>query len=189
MTTAVLLDAHAWAWSLSRDARLSHKAVALIQRAEAIFVSPISLFEIGQKVRIGKWPQMQPFVSRLVDLLAEQGGRGAALIPDICLAAATLEWDAISSTGFWRQRPSTAGCPWCRQIRSSIRSQTVAIGWRGSGRLLCPAGRHRERAEKRGGKINHCARCSRCAGARDGTARDGPAGLPARGIGFSELRR
>lgn len=96
MTTAVLLDTHAWAWSLSRDARLSGKAIALIQQAEAVFVSPISLFEIGQKVRIGKWPEMQPFVSRLVDLLAEQGGRVAALIPDICLAAATLEWDAIS---------------------------------------------------------------------------------------------
>jgi PIN domain nuclease of toxin-antitoxin system len=89
---AVLLDTHAWAWSLTRDKRLSAQAIAAIQEAETVFVSPITLFEIGQKVRYGKWPEMQPFVDKLPSLLEEQGGRVAALDPETCLTAALLDW-------------------------------------------------------------------------------------------------
>ncbi|ANK86557.1 MULTISPECIES: type II toxin-antitoxin system VapC family toxin [Rhizobium] len=89
---SLLLDTHAWAWSLTGDKRLSAKAIALIEKAETILVSPISLFEIGQKVRVGKWPEMQPFVGRLPDLLQEQGAIAAALTPDVCLAAAMMDW-------------------------------------------------------------------------------------------------
>jgi PIN domain nuclease of toxin-antitoxin system len=71
---------------------LSARAVETIEQAEDVFVSPISLFEIGQKVRIGKWPEMVPFVGRLPDLLQEQGGRIAALTPQICLNASMLDW-------------------------------------------------------------------------------------------------
>ena len=88
----VLLDTHTWAWSLSGDARLSDKAVAMIEQAESVFVSPITFFEIGQKVRIGKWPEMEPFVSRLAAVLGEQGGRIATLAPEICLQAAVMDW-------------------------------------------------------------------------------------------------
>jgi PIN domain nuclease of toxin-antitoxin system len=89
---AVLLDTHAWAWSLTGDDRLSPAAVAAIEQAEAVFVSPISFFEIGQKVRFGKWPEMEPLVGELPKLLAEQGGMVAALEPETCLAAALLDW-------------------------------------------------------------------------------------------------
>nr|WP_246300010.1 type II toxin-antitoxin system VapC family toxin [Sinorhizobium psoraleae] len=58
-----------------------------------VFVSPISFFEIGQKVRIGKWPEMGPFVNDLPSLLEQQGGRVAALAPEICLKGATLAWE------------------------------------------------------------------------------------------------
>lgn len=91
--TAVLLDTHAWAWSLTGDLRLSAKATALVTQADSVFVSPISFFEIGQKVRIGKWPEMEPFVNDLPGLLGEQGGRIAALAPEICLKGATLAWE------------------------------------------------------------------------------------------------
>nr|WP_237352964.1 MULTISPECIES: type II toxin-antitoxin system VapC family toxin [unclassified Rhizobium] len=77
---------------MTGDKRLSAKAIALIEKAETILVSPISLFEIGQKVRVGKWPEMQPFVGRLPDLLQEQGAIAAALTPDVCLAAAMMDW-------------------------------------------------------------------------------------------------
>ncbi|PDT10627.1 type II toxin-antitoxin system VapC family toxin [Rhizobium sp. M1] len=89
---SLLLDTHAWAWSLTGDQRLSAKAVALIEKAETILVSPISLFEIGQKVRLGKWPEMEPFIGRLPELLQEQGGIAAALTPEVCLAAAMMDW-------------------------------------------------------------------------------------------------
>ncbi len=91
--TAVLLDTHTWAWSLTADARLSAKATALITEADSVFVSPISFFEIGQKVRIGKWPEMEPFVNNLPSLLEQQGGRVAALAPEICLKGAILAWE------------------------------------------------------------------------------------------------
>ncbi|WP_074070918.1 type II toxin-antitoxin system VapC family toxin [Rhizobium gallicum] len=79
-------------WTLTGDSRLSAKATALITDADSVFVSPISFFEIGQKVRIGKWPEMEPFVNHLPSLLVEQGGRVAALAPEICLKGATLAW-------------------------------------------------------------------------------------------------
>jgi len=88
----VLLDTHAWAWSLTADARLSSAATAAIQQAETVFISTISLFEIGQKFRLGKWPEMAPFLDRLILLADEQGGRLIELSSEASLLAATLEW-------------------------------------------------------------------------------------------------
>jgi PIN domain nuclease of toxin-antitoxin system len=89
---AVLLDTHAWAWSLTRDARLSNRATTAINEAETVLVSPISFFEIGQKVRIGKWPEMERFVRRLPELLEQQGGAAAGLDPQVCVEAAIMNW-------------------------------------------------------------------------------------------------
>ncbi len=88
----MLLDTHAWAWSLSGDPRLSKLALASLASADAVFVSPISFFEIGQKVRLGKWPEMETMVAELPSLLQRQGGRTAALEPSICVAAGVLAW-------------------------------------------------------------------------------------------------
>lgn len=89
---AVLLDTHVWAWTLSEGERLSAKARATIARAQTVLLSPISFFEIGQKVRLGKWPAMEPFISRLTGILEEQGGSVVELTPAICLQAATMDW-------------------------------------------------------------------------------------------------
>ena len=88
----ILLDTHAWAWSLTADARLSATAMAAMEQAEAVSISTISLFEIGQKVRLGKWPEMEPFLSRLISLADEQGGRLVETSAEASLLAATLEW-------------------------------------------------------------------------------------------------
>jgi PIN domain nuclease of toxin-antitoxin system len=90
---AVLLDTHTWAWSLTGDQRLSEKAISAMLAADSVFISPISLFEIGQKVRIGKWPEMEPHVEDLPALLESQGGRTATLTPQISLAAAIIAWE------------------------------------------------------------------------------------------------
>ncbi len=42
---------------------------------------------------MGKWPEMDGFIEQLDQLLHEQGGHSAALTPEICLAAAKLDWD------------------------------------------------------------------------------------------------
>lgn len=90
--SAVLLDTHAWAWSLSGSARLSARARDAMAGASAVLVSPITFFEIAQKVRLGKWPEMIPFVHQLPALLAEQGGQTAALDGEVCLLAGLSPW-------------------------------------------------------------------------------------------------
>jgi PIN domain nuclease of toxin-antitoxin system len=89
---AVLLDTNAWAWSLAGDERLGRRALDAITESDVVLVSPISFYEIGQTVRLGKWPQMEPFVGRLPALLETQGGRMADLDGVICLNAATMAW-------------------------------------------------------------------------------------------------
>lgn len=89
---AVLLDTHVWAWTLSERERLSDKARTTIAQAQTVLLSPVSFFEIGQKVRLGKWPGMEPFISRLIGILEEQGGSIVELTPAICLQAATMDW-------------------------------------------------------------------------------------------------
>ena len=90
--TSVLLDTHTWAWSLTGDSRLSPRALATIDEADTVFVSPITFFEIAQKVRLGKWPEMTQFINRLPSLLQSQGGVVAALGPSICLEAGMMDW-------------------------------------------------------------------------------------------------
>jgi PIN domain nuclease of toxin-antitoxin system len=75
------------------DARLSAPAIAAIEQAETVSISAISLFEIGQKVRLGKWPEMAPFLDRLISLAQEQGGRLMEVSPEASLLAATMTWD------------------------------------------------------------------------------------------------
>lgn len=89
---AVLLDTHSWAWSLTADPRLSSAARAVLDQADSVFVSPISFFEIAQKVRLGEWPEMQPFLDRLAALLDEQGGNLAPLDPATCTMAGAMAW-------------------------------------------------------------------------------------------------
>jgi PIN domain nuclease of toxin-antitoxin system len=90
--SAVLLDTHVWAWSLTGDNRLTGKAVAAINAADRVMVSPISFFEIARKVRLGKWPEMEAFIETLPALLQEQGGTIADLDAEFCAAAGMMAW-------------------------------------------------------------------------------------------------
>lgn len=90
--TAVLLDTQVWAWSLLQEEKLSPNALKAMQKASVIYVSSVSIYEIGQKVRIGKWPQMEAIVEDLPNLLRDQGGINIYLKPEIALRAAMLDW-------------------------------------------------------------------------------------------------
>ena len=90
--TSILLDTHTWVWSFANDALLSSRARTAIREADTVYVSPISFFEIGQKVRTGRWPEMQGRVKELPAILKEQGGSIATLTPEICLDASTMDW-------------------------------------------------------------------------------------------------
>jgi PIN domain nuclease of toxin-antitoxin system len=88
----VLLDTHVWVWSIDDEQRLTRAAVQAIEGADGVFVSSITLFEICQKVRIGKWPEMALHVHRLQDLLAAQSIILAPFSADIAIEAGLLEW-------------------------------------------------------------------------------------------------
>lgn len=60
--------------------------------AQTVLVSVISIFEIAQKARLGKWPEMAQYVERLPALLASQRGVAASLEAGDCLRAGTMEW-------------------------------------------------------------------------------------------------
>ena len=89
--SAILLDTHIWAWSLT-DTPLPIPIHQAIQASETVYISPISFYEIGQKVRIGKWPEMEPLIHDLPTLVRDQGGLIATLTPEISLLAATMDW-------------------------------------------------------------------------------------------------
>ena len=90
--SSVLLDTHAWAWAIIDDRKLGPSVKQAMNGAATIFISPISVFEIGQKVRLGKWKQMEAVLPKLPSLIAEWGNSSAALTSEICLSAATLDW-------------------------------------------------------------------------------------------------
>ena len=90
--TAILLDTHVWAWSFNQTENLSKTALRALDEAEAVLVSPVSFFEISQKTHLGKWPQMEPFVTSLVETLAQQSGVEAPLNGDIGVLAGQLDW-------------------------------------------------------------------------------------------------
>ena len=89
---SVLLDTHVWAWSLVEPGRISAAARTAIELADAVYVSPISFFEIGQKVRLGKWPEMAPHAERLPEVLRGQGAYLAPMTGEICLKASLFDW-------------------------------------------------------------------------------------------------
>ena len=89
---AVLLDTNALAMVLTGDARLPNAARDTIANASIASVSAISFYEIGQKVRLGKWDAMAPFVDGLVDQVRADGFNLIALSPADALTAATLDW-------------------------------------------------------------------------------------------------
>ena len=91
--TGVLLDTHAWAWTLTDASKLSRPAREAIEGADAVMVSPISFFEIAEKVRIGRWPELASRCADLPQLLRERGGIAAPLTAEICIGAGLVEWD------------------------------------------------------------------------------------------------
>ena len=90
--TAILLDTHVWAWTLIQSSRLSKEARIANAAAPVRHVSPVSFYEVAQKVRLGKWPEMMPFVGQLTRLIREQGIKATHLDAEVCLRAETMDW-------------------------------------------------------------------------------------------------
>ena len=90
---AVLLDTNAFAMALTDDPRLPAAARKALGQAGRVAVSVISLYEIGQKVRLGKWPEMAPHVAALERRARDDGFDLIALTAAAALEAAVMDWD------------------------------------------------------------------------------------------------
>lgn len=91
--TSYLLDTHVWAWDLKLDDQLPKHMLDTIDGADSAHVSVISFYEIAQKVRLRKWPEMEPFANNLSSALAEQGYQLANLTAEISQLAGLMNWD------------------------------------------------------------------------------------------------
>lgn len=87
--TRVLLDTHAWVWTLVAPARLTRTANDAILRAASAHVSPVSLYEVAWKVHLGKWPEMRPHLKALE---TEPETLQAPMTHAIANRAAMLDW-------------------------------------------------------------------------------------------------
>ena len=88
----ILLDTHAWVWSRLNSPRLSSAARRAIEAAEEIIVSPVSLYEMTWKVRVGRWRELDGRLHHFHEQIASDTVRLAAVTAEVALAAASLEW-------------------------------------------------------------------------------------------------
>ncbi|MEM6742399.1 MAG: type II toxin-antitoxin system VapC family toxin [Pseudomonadota bacterium] len=88
----VLLDTHVFAWALLDSPRLTATARAAILEADRVCISAVSFYQIGQKVRLGKWPEMAPHAAALPALARRQGAVPLPLSAEAATAAALLDW-------------------------------------------------------------------------------------------------
>lgn len=87
------MDTHAWIWILLNDPKLSYPARMAAVEAKTIRLSPISFLEVSQKIRIGKWTEMENFLDQLPDLTIKQGILIADIVPKVALLAGNMTWD------------------------------------------------------------------------------------------------
>ena len=87
--SGVLLDTHAWIWSLMDSARLGGGAKTAILDADAVHVSPISVYEVVRKAHLGKWPDIVPHVDALLN---EGQTVSAPFTRAVAARAGALDW-------------------------------------------------------------------------------------------------
>ena len=91
--TALLLDTHAWVWSLFAARELGEAPARAIATATTVYVAPCTFYEIAQKHRLGKWPEMGSVVARLPQLLRAQGGQVAPFTAEMAMLSGDMDWD------------------------------------------------------------------------------------------------
>jgi PIN domain nuclease of toxin-antitoxin system len=91
--TSYLLDTHVWAWAIKFDKQLPKRISGLLSDAAVIHVSAITFYEIAQKVRLGKWPEMDEIARDQSSVLADQGGALADITGEVSQLAGALDWN------------------------------------------------------------------------------------------------
>ena len=89
---AILLDTGPFALLLMNSIRISDDLRRVIAKHDIVLVPAIAFYEIGQKVRIGKWPEMAPYIDGLEQRARDDGYEVVALTAAVSLQAALLDW-------------------------------------------------------------------------------------------------
>lgn len=92
VTPVTLLDTHVWAWSMLVHPKMSQTARRLLDEKGEFAISAVSVFEIGQKVRLGKWPEMRAFAGNLLAYAERQRILVASVTIEIADLAGRLDW-------------------------------------------------------------------------------------------------
>jgi PIN domain nuclease of toxin-antitoxin system len=59
----VLLDTHTLAWAIGQADLLSEKVQDLLENPSVkLLISPVSIWEMSIKYKLGKWPEVAPFI-------------------------------------------------------------------------------------------------------------------------------
>ena len=90
--TSYLLDTHVWCWSFLR-VLIPQRITKNLLSADSVSISAISFYEIRQKVRLGKWPEMAPHAPNLSTILAAQSADSIAVTATIADFAGALDWN------------------------------------------------------------------------------------------------
>lgn len=90
----LLLDTHAFVWSVSSPAKLSERArAAIADRTNSVVVSAASAWELATKARLGKMPEAVVLVAQYERLVTELHAGHLSISPTHALLAGDLEWD------------------------------------------------------------------------------------------------
>lgn len=90
--TSYLLDTNAFSMALTDDPGC-RKAHVRMREANRLAVSVVSFHEIGQKVRLGKWPELVVCIESLEQRALSDGYDLIPLTATACLNASMLDWD------------------------------------------------------------------------------------------------
>lgn len=89
----LLLDTHTLIWALIAPGRLSDLVRQLLMTpGNTPLVSAVSVYEIGQKHRLGKWPEAATFVADVRGSMASIGALELPLAVEHARIAASSPW-------------------------------------------------------------------------------------------------
>jgi PIN domain nuclease of toxin-antitoxin system len=89
---SLLLDTHALFWWVTKNSNLTEKASAAIaDSSQQCFVSAATVYELANKVRLGKFDAANEIVERLDEILAENSFSPLAISLDHAAMAGKLQ--------------------------------------------------------------------------------------------------
>ncbi|MVM38973.1 PIN domain-containing protein [Spirosoma sp. HMF3257] len=69
----LLLDTHALVWFLENDDRLTDNVLNAINKADNVFVSPVNVYEMAIKIKLGKSIGLNRPISDAIELSQQSG--------------------------------------------------------------------------------------------------------------------